>query len=781
MAHPIALSYLQVPEHHNLPSPNPPTPPPPLRQPPAHRRVDSWHNEDDRNPPGPSGSAQQYGSESFARSRVSRQDWVEGWEQRSERRPERRRGPDRPYDSDRPHSSLSAQYEMTERGHHHSSSESSAVATFPRSEQERVEWETRSRGGTGPRLSGRRSGEFQRGVQAGGQDTRVGDWAHAAELPETNARLPHRQEMQDGDSAQERGLTVAARWSEQTSRELQFGERPASPGADASQGNDSRAVASVEERVSEVGLVAGDEKIWVEERTVTRTETVADVSAEVSGDGADVTSPTLVAEAVSRLALTSVGWDEAMHNFHDLRGVRAVVKKPEELLSPAPVSGAVTLSGLARKRAISLPTTEGGAARVLGTSGLIASHHSRGHSADEGSRGGAKDSGPFLSADHAHRILLDAATGGTTDLDVQEGVRSESSFEERPASRQNEKVTAAVGRPSSAQAREPPAALRSGADVSKDGDASRADDVSRNGRDDRGWARGFPHPPLPLSVAAIISPPGVLRGGNQVPLSRSDSYPPSERPPGKSSPVWSTTISSVPIVSAPPAVQAANTLPPRLAPLPLRTETGPPTSELVPHPPSNPSPRPPLRRASRSGASSVEERRGPPTAGSTFAQYDSEPEPKRSWRGADTPESSFERSGNQSENHESWGAAKKGDPTPWREDGNPGHLSRFAPPSRGVPPAHPAPPGRVEDAAGGEGGSPIVVEVDCPICCEPLQVGRAMFAPECGHFVHFDCCRSNLLKGSLDCPRCHQRMQQKPYLKTPYARSESDRRRVTVA
>lgn len=31
------------------------------------------------------------------------------------------------------------------------------------------------------------------------------------------------------------------------------------------------------------------------------------------------------------------------------------------------------------------------------------------------------------------------------------------------------------------------------------------------------------------------------------------------------------------------------------------------------------------------------------------------------------------------------------------------------------------------------------VETDCPICCEPLEKGRASFITECGHAFHFQC------------------------------------------
>lgn len=31
------------------------------------------------------------------------------------------------------------------------------------------------------------------------------------------------------------------------------------------------------------------------------------------------------------------------------------------------------------------------------------------------------------------------------------------------------------------------------------------------------------------------------------------------------------------------------------------------------------------------------------------------------------------------------------------------------------------------------------VETDCPICCEPLEKGRASFTTECGHAFHFQC------------------------------------------
>ncbi|GBG77336.1 hypothetical protein CBR_g23667 [Chara braunii] len=43
-----------------------------------------------------------------------------------------------------------------------------------------------------------------------------------------------------------------------------------------------------------------------------------------------------------------------------------------------------------------------------------------------------------------------------------------------------------------------------------------------------------------------------------------------------------------------------------------------------------------------------------------------------------------------------------------------------------------------------------------------VSVGRALFAPECGHLYHFDCIRENVRHGNLSCPLCRHVLQEKP-------------------
>jgi hypothetical protein len=663
-------------------------------------------------------------------------------------------------------------------------------ATFPRSEQERAEWEAR---GWGREDFGGLIG------RPGPADNEDFEWGQpGAGGP---GGVPVR-----GEQTFERTLSasIAKRWSEQTSREERLsGEGKGQVGRSTSPGS----IASIEERVSKVGYVAENEQIWVEESRVSLEalmqskpeqapnpaldqEPQAGEEKAADNDG----SPTRVAEAVARMALTSVGWDEAMHNFHDLREVKAVVKKPEELMSPASVGGGVTLSGLARKRTVSMPAAQGEVkVRVSAAGGAAEVRVSA-----SGLKGAVPQKGPGGSYDS---VLQRASSGSYAE--------DQSTPDARPKLED--------GGPSSEDGKGGGGNASEAPDASDRCDAAvlqrrSEDDVSKGGGQwgqPRGSYEGQSTrevPSLPISVAAIISPPS-LPGCTRPPILRSDSYPPSEVAPGRASPTWSTAITSVPILSvhppsSGPIFRPEETLPPRLAPKPLlgpgsqlspspetlleqwvesgQSEDSRPLSQpRVPFPPSTSNPRLPLRRASRQGLLSPEEKRyhtpTPPPARSPLPQHDGgRVQPKKSWRGELSTENALDTGVRETmSDDEAWAGARARE-APFqsvsrRDDAAQNSRTRFAPPLRGEG-------GRVDDAAHSsdlEGTSALVVEEDCAICNERLQVGRALFAPECGHFVHFDCCRSNLLKGSLDCPRCYQRMQEKPYLKTPYLPPQS--------
>jgi hypothetical protein len=659
-------------------------------------------------------------------------------------------------------------------------------ATFPRSEQERAEWEARGWGR-----------EDFRGVTGRGGPAENEDLEWGQPGAEGQGGVPLR-----GEENFERTLSasIAKRWSEQTSREERLsGEgkgqvvRSTSPGS----------LASIEERVSKVGYVAENEQIWVEESRVSLMQSKPEQAPNPAlnpepqaGEekGADDDgSPTRVAEAVSRMALTSVGWDEAMHNFHDLREVKAVVKKPEELVSPA--SGGVTLSGLARKRTISMPAARGEVEVRVSTAGGAAEVGVSASSLKGAVPQGSYDS--VLQRTSSGSYAEDHSTPDARPKPKNGGPK----LEHGSPAREDGKVGAG-------SVIEAPGALdRSDAAVLQ---RQPKDDVSKEA-DRWGQPRGIydsrsagEERSIPLSVAAIISPTS-LPGRTRPPILRSDTYPPREVAPGRASPTWSTAITSVPFSSvtppsAGPAFQPEETLPPRLTPKPLLgpgsqlspspdtlreqwVESGqsedsrPPSQPRVPFPPPTSSPRLPLRRASRQGLLSPEEKRyhtpTPPPARSPLPQHDSgRVQPRKSWRGDPSTEKAMDTGVRETmSDDEAWGGARAKE-APFqsrRDDAAQNSRTRFAPPPRGEG-------GRVDDVAhssGLEGASALVVEEDCAICNERLQVGRALFAPECGHFVHFDCCRSNLLKGSLDCPRCYQRMQEKPYLKTPYLPPQS--------
>ena len=53
---------------------------------------------------------------------------------------------------------------------------------------------------------------------------------------------------------------------------------------------------------------------------------------------------------------------------------------------------------------------------------------------------------------------------------------------------------------------------------------------------------------------------------------------------------------------------------------------------------------------------------------------------------------------------------------------------------------------------------------DCPICCERMEKGKAVFVTECGHAFHFACLQGYDSTGELPCPICRAHLSEPPIL-----------------